>query len=72
MTARKEGNADALVQTWPDKRSGADRSTITHLHTHTHTHIKHAHTHTRFEVSGGAVGGLGGCFGSEDTAGGQS
>ena len=51
MTARKEGNADALVQTWPDKRSRADRSTITHLHTHTHTHThiyiyKYIHTHT--------------------------
>lgn len=46
MTARKEGNADALVQTWPDKRSRADGSMHTHSEMHTHTYINiHAHTH---------------------------
>lgn len=38
MTARKEGNADALVQTWPDKRSRADGSMHTHLYAHSDIH----------------------------------
>ena len=46
MTALKEGDADALVQTWPDKRSAADRSMNTHTHTHVYTYIYTTHTHT--------------------------